>query len=202
MTEPWARQVLPTGQHRVTSARRAPGIEIAVDAVFGDGLVRSCVITWQSDVVSVEADYVWRGNMLECRRIQDGCAADEQQLACDQGASLLLFPLMRIFTGPLISRLLDNGGTGQVVVPDIRQPDDSHSLLLPLVSRRDANILESDAALDIDGGKLPCRLCEYTGGQYGSGSRFWVAEDETLLRYQWQPSSGQHWDVWLQPAGA
>lgn len=199
ITETWTRQALPGGQHRITSRRSAPGVEITVDAVLGRGLVTSCVITWQSDGTSVQADYVWRENTLDCLRLLDGSPVNEQQVACEQGDLLLLFPLMRIFTGPLITRLLDNGGTGQVVVPDIRHVNDSDGLLRPLLSQRKAHLLEEGVALDIDGETMPCRLCEYTGEQYGSGSKFWVGECETLLRYQWQQGPGQHWDVWLEP---
>ena len=67
------------------------------------------------------------------------------------------------------------------------------------MNQRRASILEDSIALDIDGVAVPCRLCEYTGEQYGTGSRFWLDGRETLLRYQWQQGPAQHWDIWLQP---
>ena len=198
VSETWAREDLPAGRQRVTSRRSAPGVEIAVDAVLGEGLVAFCVITWQSGNTSVEADYEWRDNELYCRRTQGDASSVEQRIDRDQEGPLLLFPLMRIFVGPVIARLLDNGGTGDVLVPDIRQPDDPASLLTPRVSQRMASVLDGRTALDIDGVTVPCRLCEYTGEQYGTGSRFWLDGRETLLRYQWQQGPDQHWDVWLQ----
>jgi hypothetical protein len=198
ITETWARQIFPGGRQRITSRRNAPGVEITVDAIVDKGLVLSCLITWQSGDASIQADYAWRESALECRRTREGAPPEEQAIVCDQAGPRLLFPLMRAFTGPLISRLLDNDGTGQVFVPDISRPGDPEMLLRPRVSQRHANILDVGAKLDIDGMAVPCRLCEYTGEQYGAGSRFWLGEDETLLRYQWQQGSAQHWDVWLR----
>jgi hypothetical protein len=129
-----------------------------------------------------------------------GCANEEVIEILHDGASSrpLLFPLMRIFTGPLIARLLQLGGTGNVILPDINDPGDGGRLLRPLNTQRWARVVDNDALLSRDGLQLKCRCCEYTGDQYGAGSHFWLGEDDLLLRYQWQQSSDQHWDVWLQ----
>ena len=39
VSETWAREDLPAGGQRITSRRSAPGVEIAVDAVVGEGRV-------------------------------------------------------------------------------------------------------------------------------------------------------------------
>jgi hypothetical protein len=42
-------------------------------------------------------------------------------------------------------------------------------------------------------------VCEYQGDQYAAGTQFWLDEDDLLLRYTWQQSPAQFWDVRLKP---
>jgi hypothetical protein len=198
VTETWRRWQLPSGEERVSSVRRAPGVEIQVEAGVENGLVQACEIQWHADAISIQAEYSLREGELQFLRQQEGNPVERETSVPGDGGLLLLFPLMRIFTGPLIARLLDGGGRGTVIVPEIGQADDSDGLLKPRVSQREARVLEAHTELMVDGLAVSCCLCEYTGDQYGAGSRFWLGEDETLLRYQWQQAPDQCWDVWLQ----
>ena len=105
---------------------------------------------------------------------------------------------MRIFTGPLIASLLVQGGKSDVILPFIADPLAPQKLLRPVSSQREARVLEAAAELELSGTRLSCRRCQYTGDQYGPDARFWLAQDDLLVRYQWLQSPGQQWDVWLQ----
>ena len=105
---------------------------------------------------------------------------------------------MRIYAGPLIARLLAMGGQGAVLLPFIGDPADEERLLRPQVSQRQASVLENDVELQLGGADFRCRVCEYSGDQYAPGTRFWLAEDDLLVRYRWQQAQDQQWDVWLQ----
>jgi hypothetical protein len=197
-TEAWQRQYLSAGKERLSSSRRAPGIEIITEASLVDGRVKSCEIQWLADTVSIQAGYSLEVGGLQFQRQVDGVAVETETLEAGVDSPALLFPLMRIFTGPLICRLLQQGGEGTVIVPAIGQPDDTDALLRPQFSQRQARVLEAQTELLLDGQVIECRLCEYTGDQYAAGSRFWIGEDETLLRYQWQQGPEQNWDVCLE----
>ena len=201
--ERWQRRRHASGQWLVTSTRTAPGVEIAVEARVADGVVMSFEIGW---LAQGKSELRWEYRLAPDRVLADCSAGDaplrREEVAFPAGSKIaLLSPLMRIFAGPLIARLLDNGGRGAVVLPYIADPTAQSRLLQPVLSDREARVLESDLELELPGGRFRCRRCEYLGDQYGPGSEFWLAEDELLVRYQWQQSPDQHWDVWLQRDG-
>jgi hypothetical protein len=90
------------------------------------------------------------------------------------------------------------GGQGAVLLPFIGDPADEERLLRPQVSQRQAKVLEKDVELTLGGTDFRCRVCEYVGDQYAPGTRFWLAEDDLLVRYQWQQAQDQQWEVMLQ----
>ncbi len=105
---------------------------------------------------------------------------------------------MRIFTGPLIARLLEQGGVGEIVLPNIGDPADTENLLRAQSSERTARLVAQEQLHCADGVDRLSRRCEYTGDQYKAGSRFWLGADDVLERYRWQQSEDLRWDVWLQ----
>jgi len=198
--ERWQRHRLSPGAWRVTGSRRAGGIEIAVSALEAGGIVSRFEVAWRAGAGGLWAAYTLLGDRVAVsRRSGTGPARSESiPFPPDTGAPLLS-PLLRVFTGPLIARLLERGGNGLVVLPSIADPADSGTLLRPLASERRARLVQDDAELSIAGVPTPCRRCEYLGDQYGPGTQFWLGPDDTLLRYQWRQSPDQLWDVWLEP---
>ena len=197
--ESWRRRQQAPGEWWVSSQRKAGGVEIAVDASVVDGLVTGFVVAWQGDAAKFRADYTLLANRvrIECTRNGADPESMDIPLRGDKPAPLL-FPLMRIFAGPLIAKLLDTDGVGQVLVPSIVDPESPEELLTPVVSERSARVVEANVTLESDGLSRPCRRCEYQGDQYGPGTEFWLGDDNLLLRYSWQQSPRQHWDVWLR----
>ena len=200
--ESWQRRQQSPGEWWVSSSREAAGVEIAVEASVVDALVSAFVVIWRSEGSELRAEYTLMADRVRVQRGRSGSAMQSFDISFSSEApSPLLSPLMRIFAGPLIAELLDRGGVGQVVVPDIVDHEKAETLLSPLISQRSARILQPDAALTSNKAQIPCRVCEYLGDQYGAGTQFWLDENDLLLRYRWQQSPRKLWDVWLQPEG-
>lgn len=197
--ESWRRRQQAPGEWWVSSQRRAGGVEIAVDASVVDGLVTGFVVTWQGNTAKFRADYTLLANRVRIERTCNGADPESMDIPVrNDKPAPLLFPLMRIFAGSLIAELLDRGGVGHVLVPSIVDPESREKLLTPLVSERSACVVEANVTLQSDGLSRQCRRCEYQGDQYGPGTEFWLGDDNLLLRYSWQQSPQQHWDVWLR----
>jgi hypothetical protein len=201
VAESWRIEGELATQCQISSLRAAPGVEIEVTAQVSKGKVQRFTCTWRSDVEeAISAQYVLQADrVLVTWRGTESAKEEVIEVLHDSvGSPPLLFPLMRIFSGPLIARILNLGGVGNVVLPDINDPGAPERLLRPLSTQRRARVIESDAVLSLEGVDLACRRCEYTGDQYGAGSHFWLGQDDLLLRYQWQQSDQHQWDVRLQ----
>ncbi len=197
--ERWQRYRHPSGAWQVSSSRRVPGLDLCVDARLSAGLVSRFDVAWcQHGGPRLRAGYELATDRVTVSRSLASQPATTEDLVFAGSAPPLLFPLMRIFTGPLIAGLLRSGGRGAVVLPFIADPADHSRLLRPVLSEREARVVEEGVELELDGARLQCRRCEYLGDQYGPGARFWLGPDDLLVRYQWQQSAQQHWDVCLQ----
>lgn len=199
IVEQWQRHRQPSGECLINSSRRAPGVSIEVDAWTERGQVRRFDILWAPDRGEpVSAGYRLDEGVLRVRRRAGMAPPEEHELTAGAGAAApLLSPLMRVFAGPVIVSLIDGGGRGTVVVPCIDEPAGPERLLQPQVSERSARVLESGVELE-DGAGERCRLCEYRSDRYGPGTRFWLGEDDMLVRYQWQQSPTRQWDIRLR----
>ncbi|MEH6592800.1 MAG: hypothetical protein V7746_21210 [Halioglobus sp.] len=200
--ESWQYEGELAGECSISSRRAAPGVEIEVTAQMCKGKALHFDALWRGDSTgTVTAHYRQWGDRLSVKCLGGGSDREEviEILHEPENSEPLLFPLMRIFTGPLIARLLEQGGKGCIILPSIANPAASELLLRPQISERTARIIEEDKLLFEDGSEVLCRCCEYTGDQYAAGSRFWLGPDNILQRYQWQQTADQHWDVWLQP---
>lgn len=197
--EHWQRHRQPSGEWLVTSGRSAPGVNIEVEARVTGGLVTDFEVLWQAgERPELRAQYTLLDSAIEVVRTK-GAVTEHEAISLDsEKSAALLSPLMRIYAGPLIARLLAMGGQGAVVLPFIGDPADEERLLRPQVSQRQASVLEEDVELQLGGADFRCRVCEYSGDQYAPGTRFWLAEDDLLVRYRWQQAQDQQWDVWLQ----
>ena len=199
IAESWRRRGRAPGEWSISSQRSAGGVEITVEASVVAGLVTAFVVAWQDKAITLQADYTLLANRVCVERSRNGCDSESLDIPLhNDRPAPLLSPLMRIFAGPLIAQLLDRKGRGEVLVPAIGDPGAAQTLLTPLLSERSARVVEDNVMLASDGLSRSCRLCEYQGDQYGPGTQFWLDEDNLLLRYRWQQSTQQQWDVWLR----
>jgi|GEM_PF-7119643 hypothetical protein len=95
-------------------------------------------------------------------------------------ASAVFFPLMRVFTGRVIRQIAAQGGQAQVIVPDIRRPQDTETLLVPMSEARRVQWLGDERIAAWP--DTPCDVFSYVGGAYDASARFYLAGD-LLVRY-------------------
>ncbi len=202
ITERWMRRELSPGDVVTESIRTAPGVEISVNSRDSGGLVRGFQVTWRTSGAAgyvLTARYALDSKALQVERKMGDEPSESQEIVLPDGdLAPLLSPLMRIYTGPIITRLLAQGGVGQVVVPSIADPENVGQLLRPLVSERRANLLSDWEELSLGEQTCRARCCEYLGDQYAPGTRFWLGPDDKLLRYCWRQSGVGEWDVRLE----
>ena len=200
--ERWERRQQSPTQWLVNSSRVAPGVTIEVEARMVNGLVTQFQVVWRADEgPQLQAQYALQGDILSVVRRRGRALPERENIIVRDNQSVqLLSPLMRIYAGPVIARLLASGGAGTVILPLIGEAMAPERLLRPQISERLARVVAADVALELAGVSFGCQLCEYLGDQYTPGTQFWLAEDDLLVRYQWQQSPSQHWDVWLQRA--
>jgi hypothetical protein len=197
VSESFSMQGTLTGDCRVESLRRAGEIAIAAEAQLSNGRVTSAALQWRhSGEETIAATFTATADRWLVQR--QGVAIE---LPRDEGSHTpQLFPLLRVFTGPMLLELQSTAGRGSVIVPCIDDPLDRNSLLEPRLSDRCVQLLESDDSLSLAGLQWPCSRYAYTGGRYGEETRCWVSRGGLLLRYCWQQSPEQLWDVQLQLA--
>jgi hypothetical protein len=194
-------EVLPqTRGLLVTSRRSAPGTGLQVDSVFGAGGTIEATLSWTSELAGTAAHAVvvhrWNGSVLAASGQVDGRDAAARLEASDAS----YFPLMRVFSGRTLLRLMAASADGHdgidVVTPDIRDPKAVERWLAPLLDHRRIASVQA-TTLEVDGVERPCHEVEYLGGSYDQAASVWVDEGGLLLRYTWdQPGVGD-WDVRL-----
>lgn len=187
-------QLWETGQsQRIVSTRRAPGIALSVDAVAQGGRVTEFDVSWRPATgAHISAFYRLGAGGFTCLRQVAG-AVDEVDESTDQ--PVILYPLMRIFTGKVIQAVAHGGGEALVIVPSVSGVDAGPPLLAPDPDKR--RVSRCEELNWPEPGPTPERLSrwQFMGGQYDANARFWLDERGLLVRYQWQQGADQHWDV-------
>lgn len=139
-----------TESAQVRSERVSPnGVRISVDASLERGLVRDAAVT-------IEV-----GDFSKVARFS----------AEPRGA--LIFPLLRIFQGAVISAVAATGSRS-VLIPYIADPTDPARVLEPTVEYRSASLVALDSSNGI-------RTYTYEGSVYDDRARFQIRESDLVL---------------------
>ncbi|WP_323845183.1 hypothetical protein [Microbulbifer magnicolonia] len=175
-----------------------------VSALLRDGLVSECRICWRDEVDEVNAHYRLCSAEGEAPQLGDTIEANwtgpnGPQQAFVEGRRRLLFPLMRIFMGPLLLKLEQFKEGLEVVTPDIVDPSQRGKLLAPRVSHRSARLMAGDIAsqktqelgADISG-------YIYQGDEAERDAHCYVDSRGLLVGYDWPSSTGRLWQVRLR----
>lgn len=204
VVEPWTIHAC-NGRLTIRSLRWVPELALSI-AVCGEleplsgnaenrgGLVNKFEVYWQGADFCRRASYRFSLAGVEV----DLTAGSNQTTILETGAALCGFPLLRVFLGSTIGHILGQGGSGNVVVPNIIDPTATEDLLRPLTSRRSVQIVDW---VNLPGSQFPdqplIRL-DYTGDQYGPGSLFDFHPNGLLVQYRWRQDDGKKWCVQLQ----
>ena len=198
--EPWTLHALADGRRVMRCCRDASsyGNQILVHSIQSGNVISRFELQWNKvggdKPQRIFADYRFSDNSLEVTRTAvDGEVKITHQ---DLDPGCVISPLMRIYSGAVTQQLL-KAGKSQVLVPWIRDPDDSSRLLEPLLSEREA-YFQAEEIITVAGKDYQSRRYEYFGGEYHPGTLFWLDEYDVLLRYRWQQDENTVWEKNLE----
>lgn len=192
---------------RVLNSQRLVGEEgfgMEVQAILSDGLVTDCQVCWRDEVAEVNARYCLQTPAGAQAQIGDPIEAhwngpNGPQQALVEGGNRLLFPLMRIFMGPLLRKLEQFREGLDVVSPDIVDPSQRGKLLAPRISHRMARPMVGDAATQGTqemGANISAFI--YHGDETERDAHCYVDGRGLLVGYDWPSSTGRLWQVRLR----
>ena len=180
------------GVVRVRSTRitASPTARLEVDVRI-TGADSHAVVRWVGSAPGVarsaRAEYAAAGDSVVVTREVDGVVHDATTV---RGAS---YPLMRVFTGPLVVASVPGL---DLVVPDVADPTDLDRFLGPVTSSRTAEVL-GERPVVVDGVEHAATAYRWIGGAYGEdGAEFVVDAGGLLLSYAVTQPSGR-WEVTL-----
>ncbi len=195
-----------SGQQLLVSRRHVgeQGNGIEVRALMDAGLVTESRVTWRDEVDEVNAHYRLAPQSEKRPAMGDPIEAEWTgpnglQHSIVEGDNRLLFPLMRIFMGPLLLRLCDMEFGCEVVAPDIVDPSQRGKLLAPRVSHRRAAMMPGDANIQgvHDLGE-DIAVFSYQGDEAERDAHCFVDPRGLLVGYDWPSSTGRLWQVRLK----
>jgi hypothetical protein len=180
------------GVVRVRSTRitATPTARLEVDVRISGGRT-DAVVRWTGSAPGVareaRAEYSGEDGAVAVTRVVDGVVHEPVAAA---GA---VYPLMRVFTGPLV---VGSVAGLDVVVPDVADPGAVDRFLAPVTSSRTAEVLGGRAVV-VDGVERAGTAYRWIGGAYGEdGAEFVVDPGGLLLSYAVTQPSGR-WEVAL-----
>ncbi len=181
--EPW--QLLHTGSGSQLRGQRmvAEQVLLDIDAQYHGAKCVALQLNWKPGKPGCRSfRYQLQGDSLLWQQA-DEPARHRFQLPPDS----LLFPLLRAATGPILRHL--TLAPRSLVLPCLRDPDDSRQFLRPLLSARSA-----ESAGTAPNGE---RHYRYFGGEYGkAGSDYWLTAQGLVQRYRWQTPQAD-WEAHL-----
>lgn len=174
------------------------GSQIKVVAEYKENQLAHFDIEWQNDnpnaVQFANAHYQFEETEINVYRNLDGREFHER---LPKPEIFTVLPLLRVFTGKTIREAYELGGGRRVpvLVPNIKNPNDNVQLLTLELDLRSVTKLESETITIADEEYLADKF-NFTGGNYDQTAKFWVAENDLLLKYEWKQND-VFWEVKL-----
>jgi len=209
IAEPWVIALSPRGQSLIHSARfidsqdtallvaqqQAQPLRTALNSSAQGNF--QCKILWrQVGQADIRVQYQFRqhNRLLQISREDDAGLSNCQ---IHKAEPFLYFPLLRIFSGPVIRQLAWCGPL-PTVVPDINTPTARDALLQPTEELRSAQLL-AEEQLVLNGQSYQAQKYNYVSQRYlpQDKAAFWIDHRGLLLKYGWQQSPEQCWLVEL-----
>ena len=188
----------PEADTVIESVRHASAFlsRIAVTATYHDSHLSHFDVEWQNDnpnaVQFASAHYQFDQNEINVHRNLDGREFHER---LPKPEYFTVLPLLRVFAGKAIreAHQLGSGKRVPVLVPNINNPNDNVQLLTLELDLRSATKLDSET-ITIAEKEYLADIYNFTGGNYDQTAKFWVAENDLLLKYEWQQND-VFWEV-------
>lgn len=209
ISEPWVKALSPDGQSLIHSARFIESLDTALLVTQQQQLPLPSTqnqsaqagfyseIRWrqagQADI-SVLYQFCQHERQLQLTRVDDTGLSNSQ---FHKPEPFLYFPLLRVFSGPVI-RQLALCGPLPTLVPDINNPANRALLLHPTESLRSAH-LQAEERIELDGQTYQAQRYRYQSERYQpqDEAAFWTDNKGLLLKYDWQQNPEQFWQVEL-----
>lgn len=210
IAEPWVIAQNPRGQRLIHSARFVESLDAVLlvaqqqqqpQAMKQNHPVQSSFyseIRWrQAGMADISQLYQFsqHNGLLRLSRLDDTGSSNNQ---FEKTEPFLYFPLLRVFSGPVI-RQLALCGPLPTLVPDINTPSDRNTLLQPTENLRSAQLLAEEQLL-LDGQRYQAQRYHYVSERYQpqDEAAFWLDNRGLLLKYGWQQNPQQYWQVELE----
>jgi len=185
----------------IESERNAPTFNsrIAAKASYQHGRIAQFEIEWQNDnegaVKFANAHYQFTKNKIIVNRNIDEQAFLE---TLPMPEVFIVLPLLRVFTGKAIRETFEMGQgiRAPVLVPNIKDPNDKVQLLALELDMRFATAINKET-LTIGNKEHQTEIYRFTGGSYDETAKFWVDDNDILLKYEWQQNPDLYWEVKL-----
>ena len=191
----------PKADTVIESERIAPTFNsrIGAKAFYTNGNITHFEIEWEngneSAVQFANAHYQFTADNILITRDIDGKHFLE---TLPMPEVCIVLPLLRVFTGRAIRETfeLGKGIRVPVLVPNIKDPNDNVQLLALELDMRFATVITQDT-VSIGNKKHQAQTYRFTGGSYDEAAKFWVDENDILLKYEWQQNPDLFWEVKL-----
>ena len=180
------------------STRDAPSFDTRIevlawsDAPLSPRIHRFEVASWRAGA-RARATYSHKDGRIEVER---EAAVGEVAWSLEASTETLLYPLMRVFLGPLILAVARRGDA-TVVLPSIQDPADAVAWLSPISELRTARLVAASETPLGDKGPRADHY-QFLTSRYDAGSSFWIDASGQLVRYLFPEPSGALWDVRLE----
>jgi len=195
--EPWTIHNREDGT-RITRIERDASFykaKLLAEIHATDGAITSLDIRWENGndnmVASATASYQFAGNQLQITRTCAGKAYEELHTLDD---SVIISPLMRIGIGYVLTKLVQYPQGTNVLIPNIKEPNNPDTLLAAYFEHRQAKELSTEPV--VAGGKMyQAKRYQYIGELYDEDAKFWLDKHDILLSYSWKQTDGMQWMV-------
>lgn len=198
INETWFIESDNDGRVVVHSQRCTVGgtVSLNVIAVYRTQRITAVHACYRSPDSQTRASYRVAPQCITARLIHDGVSSRE---VLRPRPPYFMFPLMRVFTGDLLLQLAGEPEGADILVPNIEANATTAERLRLSTSVRKVEEVNCEWPTGMSQPR-PMRCFMYSGGNYKTPGYFWVDNRGLLVRYCWQQSASEHWDVRLHLA--
>ena len=184
----------------IEAERIAPAFDSRIDsqAFYKNGRISHFEIEWQNNgtnaVKYASAHYQFTSDMIIVNRNIDEQAFREM---LPMPEVFVVLPLLQIFMGKAILEAfeLGHGNRVPVLIPITRDPNDKVQLLALELEIRFVNHIGQEV-ITVNNEDYSANVFNFAGNS-GQDTKFWIAENNILLKHEWQEYPNQAWEARL-----
>ena len=200
ITENFQIESLPDDMQKTSAIREATTFKtrISLEAVHDKLNFKSFEIQMtNAEAETIRAVYEFADQKVFVARQINGENSFDEEITLPENC--IIFPLMRVFQGAVISKVAESNQAVPVLIPAIENPADTTNLLRPTFDLRRAEQIgeESITFYQPHSVTINTRIYSYTGKHYDEKSRFWIDENGLLVSYIFHQAEDKIWEMIL-----